>query len=181
MPSNVLRIAPSGRPVNEDPAFTGLQIRLAESVTSVALLAITATAAPIVEARSPQPVWSVGLDNPSRDYQYKVEAQFFVESLTGTAAQCEFNIEASYDGGATWNVLWGSVLVTGQSGNPEATLVQCNLGATEATALLVPLPATATSLDVRVTGRSAAASEYTVPAWGTNWGNAGRLSLYELA
>lgn len=109
MQTGVLRLSPSGPPiVNDDGGQAvpgdGMQLRLAEAVASTAMAAFTNTFQDVVGTGSTFPGVPVQVlllaPDPAR--KYKVNFHVDVVEPTGNADAVQFQLLASYDGGATF-------------------------------------------------------------------------------
>lgn len=182
MPTGTIRLSPSGPPITNDDGGEatpgdGFQLRLAESAGSTTMAALTDSYQDITDiGGDPFQLIMTGCQ-PTKKYKFNFHCD--VDQPTGAAAAVQFQVVASYDGGATFPNIWGENSHQLLADEERRAGIDVGLvpGASIGFPILAPIPAGATVI-VRVQAKATQTGTAQIP----NGGNSGNiwLSLAEL-
>lgn len=183
MPTGVIRLSPSGPPITNNTGGEavpgdGFQLRLAERAGSTAMAALTDAYQDITDIGG-QP-FQVLLLEPDPNRKYKFNFHCDVDQVTGADSTVQFQVLASYDGGATFpNVLGENTHQLLSNSERRAGIdIPMQLGSALGFPVTTPIPAGAPSIIVKVQAKAGTTGTVQIP----NGGDSGTiwLSLAEL-
>lgn len=169
------RLPPSGPELGEIPGnpFRGFKLRTAETVSSIAAMAVTTGYATLTDL-SANPI-VVALAKPEPGRRYLVRSSFNVETVSATAARFDAQLEGSYDGVTFFTA--GGCSVNTEADN-ECVKMMVDMEMALGSELGIPV-AGQELIFFRMRVAASAASRFSIPT-ATGFGNELMMSLNEL-